>query len=457
MEASPVQPPSLPAIQSTSQPIEPGGLRESRWSRWVMQTARKWEDIKGLIRPTGIENIDSDHRRLTEIALGLNDILDHFSDRGLGVSDIELERQTLDNLYSVAADHFMREEWIIDLYKLPNKEKQIRQHRIFLDTLKANIDEFKEGMLTTSFSLRSWILEWWINHINNVDYDTFCRSNWTGAVIGRAACWDDVSEIVRRVRIDQIDDEHKRMTEMALEVIMDGAADDLPKLRDGLIRLYNYADSHFQHEEQVLKHYGLPGLDRQQVQHEVFRNVLRSYADRVAAGERPDIEAMRSFVLSWWINHINDVDSVSFAPVALAGTVFLSADCWEEFAPFIRSTGHKDLDSDHREITGLIIQLKHMTEHGASREQAVHLFDNMLGFAHDHFEREEQMIKARSALLGKLHMDDHARFITMLKSYREDIRFGRTQLSNNMRRSLLLWWSTHINEFDYHTFQGDDH
>jgi hemerythrin-like metal-binding protein len=244
---------------------------------------------------------------------------------------------------------------------------------------------------------------------------------------------------------------------MALEIINENEVGDAASFKSGLVRLYDYADRHFRHEEQIIAFYGLPGFEQQTTQHEAFRNVLREYIEKAGAGKKLDISEMRSFILSWWINHINDIDSVSFAPSALAATVFLSADCWDEFAPFIRSTGHEDLDDDHREISGLIIQFKHMTEQGASTEEAIQLFDDIMAFANDHFSREEKLIKARSALLGKLHMDDHARFLTMLKSYREDIRFGRAHLSENIRRSLLFWWSTHINEFDFHTFHGDEH
>ena len=53
-----------------------GLSQEDAWARWVMETARKWEDIDDLIHHTGIEAVDADHRRMTEVALQISNLLD---------------------------------------------------------------------------------------------------------------------------------------------------------------------------------------------------------------------------------------------------------------------------------------------------------------------------------------------------------------------------------------------
>ncbi|MBF0095432.1 MAG: hemerythrin family protein [Alphaproteobacteria bacterium] len=251
------------------------------------------------------------------------------------------------------------------------------------------------------------------------------------------------------MRIDTIDGEHRVMTGMVLDMMKAG---DVVTRIDVLRALHDYADEHFCGEETLIEYHGLPGLDIQREQHRKFRAILVSYIDQVQAGERLSVAGIRQFILSWWINHINDVDAVSFAPSALAATVFLSADSWEDYAPFIRATGIDQIDADHRSISNLIIRMKEMLHQEASKEEAVALFDEILAFARSHFKYEEAILADSGAPLGKLHMDSHAHFLVMVENFRGDILFDRLSLSENIRKRLLEWWANHINQFDYDAF-----
>ena len=39
------------------------------WGRWVMQTARTWDDLSPVIRACGLDSVDDDHRRMIEYEL----------------------------------------------------------------------------------------------------------------------------------------------------------------------------------------------------------------------------------------------------------------------------------------------------------------------------------------------------------------------------------------------------
>ncbi len=64
-----------------------GVISNQNWTRWILQTARKWEDIDEIIKITGIDTIDNDHRKMAEYALEINNLIDLFEKEGLFFGD----------------------------------------------------------------------------------------------------------------------------------------------------------------------------------------------------------------------------------------------------------------------------------------------------------------------------------------------------------------------------------
>ena len=194
--------------------------KESRvsetWNRWVMQTAKTWADVSSVIKETGIEAIDYDHRRMTEAVLEINNLLELIEGGGLQMESIRQQERVLENLYAYASRHFARELRLIKKYNLPCLKEQIAAHKEFLTMLNGMIQDFREGRLTASNSIRTVILDWWIRHINELDYISFCSENWTAAVIKNATDWKDLVHLLRRTGVDSLDNEHREMTVHAL-------------------------------------------------------------------------------------------------------------------------------------------------------------------------------------------------------------------------------------------------
>lgn len=173
--------------------LNPQDTTEAHWTRWVMQTARSWDDITGIINKTGIDSIDNDHRQMTEVVLEVNNLIDIYESGAIDLNAIHEQGRVLETLYTLAKRHFDREIIIIEKYDLPQLEEQQKQHRQFLEMLTGYINDFKEGRLAVSLNLKSAVLEWWVRHINTVDTQTFSRENWTKVAIDNARSWDDVA------------------------------------------------------------------------------------------------------------------------------------------------------------------------------------------------------------------------------------------------------------------------
>lgn len=71
--------------------------------------------------------------------------------------------------------------------------------------------------------------------------------------------------------------------------------------------LSNHAATHFRTEEDILAASGYTGLDRHLEEHNYYFERLTDLLLAATAG-RLDKEGLRSFVTSWWVNHILESD-----------------------------------------------------------------------------------------------------------------------------------------------------
>ncbi|MBF0399425.1 MAG: hemerythrin family protein [Magnetococcales bacterium] len=428
--------------------------RDDLWTRWVMQTAKVWEDIAGIIKKTDVEHIDTDHKILTEITLAINNILGR--EGSFSLEWVTEQNRVLDHLYIFAEHHFQREERIIADYDLPNADLQKVQHEKFLAMVRSSIDDFQHGRLTVGINLKNRILEWWVNHINHLDHDTFCRENWVQALLKKALTWQELAEITKPSYIDEIDQAHRFMTEITLQlhdsILASGGQE---RMIDLFRQMEACAVAHFQVEEEMIRRHSLPGLEFQLQQHQNFLRELKGYLVEIQQGTlQPNL--VRYQLLNWWIHHVNNVDTGSFALEQLADHILLVASTWEELSPFIRRIGVAVIDEEHRTITGYIMELNQMfaahagdTRLYASLQQK---FDQLISSTRLHFAREEKIMAERQSQLAKLHVAEHHHFLSMVHSYQEGFLAGRLNMTRNLQRLMLIWWVNHISQYDYPTF-----
>ncbi len=68
--------------------------------------------------------------------------------------------------------------------------------------------------------------------------------------------------------------------------------------------LYDYSDLHFQKEEELCRIIDYPGLERQVIQHQFFRDELQRLCEDFCKGKRIASEALLVFLRDWLMNHI---------------------------------------------------------------------------------------------------------------------------------------------------------
>ncbi len=125
------------------------------------------EEKKVLIRwnqtyELGHAEIDNQHKKLVDI---INDFYNAFAN----AEAHEKIGQIINDLVNYTVFHFTSEEEIFIDSAYPEKETHLKTHKSFVDKLKDYHREIKEGNMTTTYDLMTFLRDWLVNHIMGTD------------------------------------------------------------------------------------------------------------------------------------------------------------------------------------------------------------------------------------------------------------------------------------------------
>lgn len=157
-------------ISSADQPpsADPTAISQTDWMRWVLQTARTWDDVDGVINRIGIPDVDNDHRIFTQYTLELNKLIALYQAGSESIETGDGEK-IFDKLINYADKHFRREERILRSLNSPRQAEHIAQHKYFSAMIDRYRAEFDSGRLNITGQFKLAVLDWWVNHINGID------------------------------------------------------------------------------------------------------------------------------------------------------------------------------------------------------------------------------------------------------------------------------------------------
>ncbi len=426
-------------------------MKEEYWSRWIVQTARTWNDVAEVVKLTGIEKIDKDHKVLIESALELNRLIEAF----------QKEAAFLERVSRIWQKHVDREEEMIRKFSLPNLGRQKDQHRKFLDLLNGFINDFKSGRLWVSVNLKMSVLEWVVEHINTLDHDTFCAENWIPNVVDRAESWDDVADLVKSTTLFHLDDQHKDLIDLTLTInpfIADWESGNKEAFGSGagadlVARIRQY-------EEEFIANNGIPGLEKQREEHGKFIAFLTDFERRCKNGEEVAPREVKNEVMLWWIDHINHVDMETFDLENWIGVFYSGTESWSDLSQVVRTTGIDRLDEEHKDLIMLTLEFNEVIDQVEKgevtqelRDAGVHILDHLYQFSKNHFDGEVAFIKKHSIPGLEKQEGAHQHFLDMLLTLSDDIQNKRIIFSPRIKSKIIAWWNDHINHTDYNTFK----
>lgn len=123
----------------------------------------EWNDELVL----GIKLIDSHHRHLVEL---LNKAHDSFM-FGMKAGELDI---IFNELVDYAGYHFSTEEGLMNMYGYSETQSHIAAHEAFKKKIVEMIKQQKADNMNSYLELTDFLLEWLINHIQNIDR-LFCE------------------------------------------------------------------------------------------------------------------------------------------------------------------------------------------------------------------------------------------------------------------------------------------
>jgi hemerythrin-like metal-binding protein len=447
---------------------EPADDANTAWDRWVTQTARTWDDLAETLRLTGIDSIDTEHRRILEASLEISNLSDLFGDNKWRLENISDEGRVIHDLYECTVDHFRNEEILIEKYGLKLLGEQKKQHENFLRMLRELIEDFENGRLNITMNLKSSVLDWLIQHINGTDFRTFCSENWIPAVAGNARNWNEIGDIIKPTGIAKIDGQHKKGAYFAIELANEieeviASGKERHDIVSKLDTFITYVKRHFSFEESFVTHYDIPNPEQNMEDHRYFLAEIAVWREYLAKEARFDIDGFRRFILEWWVCHVNGTDNELCSLEKWGDLIFSTKTPPDRVMEFIVKIGVDAIDEDHREITMFLLRIDDVIarfsgsgEEGGngSYHSGVLYFEGLFEFCKKHFKREAAIMRSAGYAGYDAHMAEHRWFMNFLEKNRVNFSEGRVTASKEMKRTIFLWWINHIRMFDVKAFSN---
>lgn len=115
--------------------------------------------------------------------------------------------------------------------------------------------------------------------------------------------------------IEQIDNEHRRLFEIANELYELKCEEFIPdkydNIREILVQLKDYTLTHFEHEEEYMQSIGYKRMFTQKSQHDALREIIDGWdLDSIDENQDEAIEEMLQVVTDWLVNHILNQDKL---------------------------------------------------------------------------------------------------------------------------------------------------
>ncbi|MBN2652097.1 MAG: hemerythrin family protein [Spirochaetales bacterium] len=429
-------------------------MRDKDFQKWIMQTSKTWEDIRNLISQTGIGQVDHDHKKLAKYILELNTILASSNDYYTYKNTQRIEN-LLNQFVLYAEAHFKREEEIIEELKIDFLERQKREHRYIIQNIKELLGSYDKGKISSAFQLKIDLLEWVVNHINSTDKETFVFRNTVNAIV-EIKDINKIKEYLRRIHIPFIDKEHEGLTNRIFEITQAKKDIAVKKLRI----LEKDIDSHFLHEEELMRKYNNPKEESHIGLHKNFRTLIETakIAAETQEVDEEECAEINKQLLKWWLIHINIEDYKTFVETPWLETFYEETKSAEETFWLISKTGIDIIDSDHRKFIEIVFELNTKIEDLMIKKEyskIKELVGKLREYASQHFNNEEKIMNNLDKEITSDHIKEHKQILFKIDTWQESETNQILNLSSNLKKTLLEWWISHTNGTDYYSFGAD--
>lgn len=259
-----------------------------------------------------------------------------------------------------------------------------------------------------------------------------------------------------RTGIRQIDEEHQALFELLNEAhtlaMTVYGGDYFDQMKDMLRRLDDYAEQHFQHEEDYMVQIRDPELILQRTQHDFFRHKICTFSVANIDEEeeqRRVLADLVEFLAKWLYRHILSSDILIGKLPPLEEWMIKENPC--EFTDEYR-TGIELVDHEHEQLFCIVDQAYRMAktfEGAVDGGEAVRILDQLGAYTREHFRDEEEYMESIGYEGLAAQKRAHEAFVDKLAAMDAgELENGSREYFQQLVEFLLGWLINHILQSD---------
>ena len=250
--------------------------------------------------------------------------------------------------------------------------------------------------------------------------------------------------------IKEIDDEHRNLFEMLNEVmaLIENGSDSGTIIRNLLLKLKDYAATHFAHEEAYMAKIGDMELPRQKKEHEQFVEMINSYniSDMTDEQSIQAVNELLSYMAKWLYRHILGSDTMigRLTDTEKKEDAFAFVDMYR--------TGITFIDNEHERLFEIIMETNDVIKAEFLHDKydkIVDILDELKEYTIMHFQDEESYMESIGYEGIELQRIAHNAFIERLKEINlEKVDEKQKEYLDELMDFLLNWLINHILKMD---------
>ncbi len=259
-----------------------------------------------------------------------------------------------------------------------------------------------------------------------------------------------------RTGIEQIDEEHRTLFELLNEaytlVTTVYGGDYFDQLKDMIGRLDDYAELHFNHEEEYMAQIRDPELILQRAQHDFFRHKICGFSVVNIDEEeeqRRVLADLVDFLAKWLYRHILSSDILIGKLPPLEEWMIRENPC--EFTDDYR-IGIDLIDHEHEQLFHIVDQAYRMAktfEGSVNGGEAARILEQLGAYTKEHFRDEEEYMESIQYEGLAAQKRAHEAFVDKLETIDiKELEHGSRESFQQLVEFLLGWLINHILQSD---------
>lgn len=259
-----------------------------------------------------------------------------------------------------------------------------------------------------------------------------------------------------RTGIEQIDEEHRTLFELLNEsytlVTTVYGGDYFDQLKDMIGRLDDYAELHFNHEEEYMAQIRDPELILQRAQHDFFRHRICGFSVVNIDEEeeqRRVLADLVDFLAKWLYRHILSSDILIGKLPPLEEWMIKENPC--EFTDDYR-IGIDLIDHEHEQLFHIVDQAYRMAktfEGSVNGGEAARILEQLSAYTKEHFRDEEEYMESIQYEGLAAQKRAHEAFVDKLETIDiKELENGSRESFQQLVEFLLGWLINHILQSD---------